>query len=138
VSGRPKPGRPAPGSEAEQLRELTREAHEAARDLRQALREAREETHQLQADHVAALGETMAAAGAAVSEELENAAAHLQAKTFRVTEHIARLLGAADQATLVNEIAGQAGSDLARMLSAELELPPGAKIQIRQVVIDGR
>jgi hypothetical protein len=39
VSGRPKPGR---GDEAEQLRELTRQAHEAAQHLSAVLREYRE------------------------------------------------------------------------------------------------
>ena len=36
MSGRPKPGR---GDEAEQLRQLTREAHEAAQELREATRD---------------------------------------------------------------------------------------------------
>lgn len=128
MSGRPRPGR---GDAAEQLRELTREAHAAAKDLRLAIRETREEAARLQASHQAAAAAAAAAAVADASDQLRRAAGHLQQQSNLVTDHIARLLGTASAEEITDEIISRSSADLARMLSAELLLPPGAALQLR-------
>jgi len=128
MSGRQKPSAADP---REELRELTRDAHAAVKDLRQALREAREVSHRLQAEHVAALGKSMSLATAAAEETLLGAASHLQQQASLVTGHVAELLGAGDASALADRITDRAASDLARLLSAELILPPGTKVTMR-------
>lgn len=139
MSGKTKPGRPVPGSEAEQLREATRAAHEAARDLRQALAEARqlrEESRRLQRDHVAALGETLAKATAAGEEKIFNAVnqalEHGQSEINAVLDFLDKILGVADAGGLGKVIVDDAAAKIAAQLSAELELPPGAAVQLKR------
>lgn len=125
-------------TQAEELREATRAAHEAARDLRAALaaaRDLREESFRLQRDHVAALGVTLAKARAAADEQIASMGNeimdHLQEQATAVVIHLDQLLGATDPGGLAEVIIQEASRSLAKQLSAELDLPPGARIVMR-------
>lgn len=114
MSGRPK-------TEADDLRQLIREAHEAMKDLRLALKEIRAE----RAEHVGFLDETMRLAIAAASEQIHNAAQQtldaVQSEVFKVSNHIAGILGAGSAEELVEEIVTEAGRNLAHQLELALD-----------------
>jgi Sec-independent protein translocase protein TatA len=133
MSGRPK------RTEAEDLREVIREAHAAIKDLRLALRDVRAaqaEGRQALAEGRQALADDLARATAAGIAELRDAAneyiEHLQGQWNNVLEHVTGLLGAGTPQELTDEIVRNVAADLARQLRIDLEADGGPEIVPRQ------
>lgn len=131
MGGRPK----NPVSDAEQLRQLTREAHEAIQDLREATRQMRQEreaTQVVRVEHVMFLEKTIRLAHAA-AEESFNAAGNswtglLQSEVDRVQDYLGRLLGANNMSELAEVIIDDAAHKLAEQLIPELD---GNRLKLR-------
>lgn len=108
-------------TEAEVLRQLIREAHEAMKDLRLAIKEIRAE----RAEHVGFLDETMRLAVAAAAEQIHDAANQtldiVQIEVRKVADHIAGILGAGSAEDLVQEIVSEAARNLAHQLDLALD-----------------
>lgn len=126
-------------TEAEQLREATRAAHEAARDLRAAIREARqlrEDSARLQREHADALAETLAAAAAVGENGIIDAAnlamEHQQSQLNIVMDFLDKMLGVADAGGLGKVIVNDAAAKIAAQLSAEVILPKGSAVQLKR------
>ena len=125
----------------QRLRELISEAHGAAKDLRQAIREA----HVLQGEiintgqavigHIQAEMEEFLAGQKKICEDRMREAAlnyigHLIKLAREVTEHLSRLLGAADITALTKEIVDRVSISLADQLRAEMIIDlPGKSSQ---------
>jgi hypothetical protein len=114
-----------PQDEAEALRQLNREAHEAIKDARLAVRQLRDE----RAEHTRYLQEVLQIAAGDVSREIRDAGTaivgHLQSEALRISDHIAEILGATSPQALANRIAAQAAADVADQLILTLEKDRG-------------
>lgn len=128
MSGKPKP-KP---TEAESLRQVIREAHEAIKDTRAVIRELRAE----RAEHAAALARTMQQSAGAAADDISAAAAvsmdHLQDAASRAMDHMAALLGAPDISELTEKIVAWAGHELAGQLVLAVDDDGQAVIRMRQ------
>lgn len=126
MTGSPKP------TEAETLRQLTREAHEAIKDLRAAAKELRAE----RAAHAAFLEDACQRAGNDGADRVMKAAQLaldiLQGEVDKVIGHQAALLGAADMTELTNAIVGQAASSLASQLLLAIDEEGKPEIRRRE------
>jgi len=117
VSGRPK--RPA-GAGADDLRELTRQAHEAVKDLRLAQREVRQDLDRARAGHQRLAEQAIALAVSAGVERIEDvtqdALDFFQGELDRVMEYTTALIGAGSAQELVQVIVNEAARSLAGQL----------------------
>lgn len=115
MSGRPK------NTEAEDLRQLTREAHEAIKDLRLGIREIRAE----RAEHVSFLADSLQLAANAgierIGNEAQTALDFLQAEIQKVTDHLNALLGSHSAEDLTEAIVTEAARSLASQLTLGLD-----------------
>jgi hypothetical protein len=124
VSGRPK----NPVTDAEQLRLLTREAHEAIKGVREAIRDLRAEREAIErarAVHAAFLDESIRLAAGAAAEQIRDVGQlytdQLQVSVNDVQEHVSSLLGSEDKNSLANAIVRDASQKLAELLRVEID-----------------
>jgi FtsZ-binding cell division protein ZapB len=121
-------------SEAEQLRQLTREAHEAAQEAREAtrglqaardrlaadLKAAQDESDDWQARVVAFLDHSMKMAASAGIEHVTNwgvdTLGALQAEVDKVVTHVSNLLGAEDREAFAAEVIRMTALSLSEQL----------------------
>lgn len=73
--------RDSQASEADELRELIRQAHEAMKDIRQALRDWRHEADKLAANNLREVGDIMTGATEAIAARVKEFSEHLAGKT---------------------------------------------------------
>lgn len=115
MSGKPKL------TEAEELRQLTREAHEAIKDMRLAMREMRA----AQAEHIDFLDKSLQLAASAGIEQISNVGqqtlSFIQGQIDHLMAHISALVGAEDREQLVNEIVSESARSLASQLMLGLD-----------------
>lgn len=111
MSGQPKP------TEAEALKQLIREAHEAMKDLRLAIKEIRAE----RAEHADFLDQTLKLAAAAgveqIGREAQKGLDFIQAEADRMLRHISELIGAHSTEDLVDAIVQEGARSLATQLT---------------------
>lgn len=121
MSGRPK----GPAlSEAEQLREASRAAHEAAQELRAATREAREVlamARALQDSTKAAIDARAQEIYAEMGDGANRLVLHLQEEAQRVTRHFDQVLEATDSGGMANVIINHAARELAELLRVQIK-----------------
>lgn len=110
MSGQPKP------TEAEALRQLIREAHEAMKDLRLAIKEIRAE----RAEHVDFLDKILRLAADAGVEQIagnaETALDFIQSQTDRLFAHISELISTDTREDLADKIVKECARQLASQL----------------------
>lgn len=114
MSGRPK-------TEAEDLRQLIREAHEAIKDMRLAIKEIRAE----RAEHVDFLSKSLQVATGAgverIGNETQSALDFWQDNVDHLLDHVAALIGAGNAKELAQEIINEAARSLASQLMIALD-----------------
>jgi hypothetical protein len=110
MSGRPKNAPKDPAEEREQLRQLTRELHEAAQHARDAARELRDARQQVAASAIAAAVETInrhqELIGQVITANYEAVQRTIENQERQTREHYAALLGT-DGAELILRTCGQ-------------------------------
>lgn len=110
-----------PVTDAEQLRQLTREAHEAI----QGLLEAKRDLRQARDEHVAAIDEAVRQAvtdaGDILAKSAAGLVAYVDAQVQKVTSHMGDLLGTSTGRQLGDVIANQCAVELARQLIVDVE-----------------
>jgi cell fate (sporulation/competence/biofilm development) regulator YlbF (YheA/YmcA/DUF963 family) len=113
--------KPDPSDEQQQLRQLTRELHEAAQDAREAARELRATRREAMASIEEYFMKQLTEWDLAIGENFAKVEERVIAKLDQVIEHQAQLLGFRDSEEMIGRIIDDLHRNLVPVLTEELE-----------------